>query len=100
MNTIKDTGDTAKSWEGRFTITQDSANTYEIRFNGHVKGGIFAHDLPKFLKDFIRTLLKEQREETIKKIRQSSMWKLVPNTPRMIMCKYSELDDLLKELNN
>lgn len=53
------------------------------------------------MRTHIATLAQEEaRKEMVEKIRKSKIWKLVPNTPRMIMCSDKELDDLLSTLSN
>jgi hypothetical protein len=39
-----------------------------------------------------------EKKLMIKKIKKARMWKLVPNTPRMIMCSDKELNNLLNSL--
>ena len=56
-------------------------------------------DLKSFLSTSINQALAEDRERVRGKIRKAPIWKLVPNTPRMIMCSDKELDDLLSPLD-
>lgn len=53
----------------RVEIKQDSASTYEIRVGSFVKGGIFAHDLGKFLTDTLtqhhQDLMSEERKRVL-----------------------------------
>ena len=48
-----------------------------------------------FLSAKIHQVVAEERERMVDKIRKAPMWKLVPNTPRMIMCSDKEFDNLL-----
>ena len=51
-----------------------------------------------FCSKLIFKARKTERERIVKKIRNSKMWKLVPNTPRMIMISDKELDELLESI--
>jgi len=43
---------------------------------------------------------EQGKNKAVDWIRGSSIWQLVPNTPRKIMCSDKELDDLLEEARN
>ena len=64
IKNIKDTGDTAKSWEGKF---DEGFKIYTdwIEFNLVGKKTLVGNEI----KDFIRTLLKEQREDMFRNIK-------------------------------
>jgi hypothetical protein len=49
---------------------------------------------------FIEAQIEKAVKEKVESVRNSKIWKLVPNEPRMIMCKDSELDDLLSLQTN
>jgi len=53
----------------------------------------------EWMEEKIKSALVEDRERVRGKIRKAPIWKLVPNTPRMIMCSDKELDDLLASLD-
>ncbi|MDZ4785400.1 MAG: hypothetical protein SGJ02_04920, partial [bacterium] len=64
----------------------------------------YIHDEgPEYIKAFISTSIAqavaEERERVVDKIRKAPMWKLVPNTPRMIMCSDKEFDNFLSSLD-
>jgi hypothetical protein len=50
-----------ETWE-KIKIIQDSANTYEIRRGNFSKGGIFPHDLSKFINDIISQEIQKAEE--------------------------------------
>jgi len=56
-------------------------------------------EIKNFLSTKLHQALAEDRERLREKIRKASIWKLVPDTPRMIMCNDKELDDLLSSLD-
>ena len=55
------------------------------------------------MEEFIDSLLSQQQLEVVETIKEKLMkakiWKLVPNTPRMIMCSDKELKDFLQSLS-
>lgn len=54
----------------RVEVKQDSASTYEIRVGSFVKGGIFAHDLGKFLTD----TLTKYHQDLVSEVVESVTW--------------------------
>ena len=66
-----------------------------VRINGEFD----KYAIDEWLTTSIHQALAEDRERLREKIRKASIWKLVPDTPRMIMCNDKELDDLLSSLD-
>jgi len=90
---------------------KDWKEEFDLRFSKimHLDCGFPQNcTVSKDIKSFISSLLSELaenmegevREDIVSKIRKSRMWKLVPDTPRMIMCSDKELDELLQTLTN
>jgi hypothetical protein len=54
----------------------------------------------QYIDSLLTQAVQEEREELVNKIRKWKAWKLVPNTPRMIMVGDKELDTFLISLLN
>lgn len=85
-------------------------NDYEVMCVGivasalsHVSLTPFGSDasyITKKLRSIISEVESQAERMVVDRIRSSMIWKLVPNTPRMIMCSDKELDELLKSSLN
>lgn len=105
MTTIKDTGDTAKSWEGREREIRDKFSIFWQRESQHTEQTYLTADTIGIFLDFIRTLLKEQREGMAEKLEGAKLLEVAFSTQRLREKEYynkgiNRALDLLKELNN
>lgn len=55
-------------------------------------------ELPILITQALQEQDRESRKEIVEKVRKATLWKLVPNKPRMIMVSDKELDDFLTGL--
>jgi len=76
-----------------------------ILLNGFIQGkekikldsGVL-EEAQKDIEKVIRQAEQRERQRVITEIRKAKAWKLVPNTPRMIMISDKDFQDLLENL--
>lgn len=53
-------------WEKYITIKRDGQDTWEVRMGDKIKGGIFLHDLDKFVNDALCIFISAQIQKAEK----------------------------------